>query len=460
MPRILIVGGGYAGFYTALKLEKWLSRGEAEVTVVDPLPYMTYQPFLPEVAAGSIEPRHAVVHLRRHLRRTDVITAKVTEIDHARKVATISPVLGDAYELPYDIVVVTAGAVSRTFPIPGVADVAIGMKNIEEAVAVRDRLFTNFDKASNLPPGPERDRLLTFVVVGGGFAGIETFGELRAIASYLLRYYPTLSFEDTHFHLIEAMGRIMPEVSLKTSHWVIKNLAERGAQIHLDTQLTSAVDGKVQLSDGQSFESDTIVWTAGVMANPVLRDTDLPVEDRGRLTVQADLRVVDAKGDIVTDAWGAGDVCAVPDLTGDGVGGFCVPNAQHAVRQGKLMAKNIVATLREESTKDYFHKNEGVVAGIGLYHGVFQSGRLAIKGFIAWSMHRGYHGLAIPMWERKIRVFGDWILNFLLRRDAVSLESRIHPRASFVEFAARPKAAGQTNMEGAPMPMGGNPSKH
>ncbi|MFZ2963160.1 MAG: NAD(P)/FAD-dependent oxidoreductase [Rhodoglobus sp.] len=460
MPRILIVGGGYAGFYTALKLEKWLSRGEAEVTVVDPLPYMTYQPFLPEVAAGSIEPRHAVVHLRRHLRKTDVITAKVTEIDHARKVATISPVLGDAYELPYDIVVVTAGAVSRTFPIPGVADVAIGMKNIEEAVAVRDRLFTNFDKASNLPPGPERDRLLTFVVVGGGFAGIETFGELRAIASYLLRYYPTLSFEDTHFHLIEAMGRIMPEVSLKTSHWVIKNLAERGAQIHLDTQLTSAVDGKVQLSDGQSFESDTIVWTAGVMANPVLRDTDLPVEDRGRLTVQADLRVIDAKGDIVEDAWGAGDVCAVPDLTGDGVGGFCVPNAQHAVRQGKLMAKNIVATLREESTKDYFHKNEGVVAGIGLYHGVFQSGRLAIKGFIAWSMHRGYHGLAIPMWERKIRVFGNWILNFLLRRDTVSLESRIHPRASFVEFAARPKAAGQTNMEGAPMPMGGNPSKH
>jgi len=460
VPRILIVGGGYAGFYTALKLEKWLSRGEAEVTVVDPLPYMTYQPFLPEVAAGSIEPRHAVVHLRRHLRKTDVITAKVTEIDHARKVATISPVLGDSYELPYDIVVVTAGAVSRTFPIPGVADVAIGMKNIEEAVAVRDRLFTNFDKASNLPPGPERDRLLTFVVVGGGFAGIETFGELRAIASYLLRYYPTLSFEDTHFHLIEAMGRIMPEVSLKTSHWVIKNLAERGAQIHLDTQLTSAVDGKVQLSDGQSFESDTIVWTAGVMANPVLRDTDLPVEDRGRLTVQADLRVIDAKGDIVEDAWGAGDVCAVPDLTGDGVGGFCVPNAQHAVRQGKLMAKNIVATLREESTKDYFHKNEGVVAGIGLYHGVFQSGRLAIKGFIAWSMHRGYHGLAIPMWERKIRVFGNWILNFLLGRDTVSLESRIHPRASFVEFAARPKAAGQTNIQGAPMPMGGNPSKH
>lgn len=463
MPRILIVGGGYAGFYTALKLEKWLSRGEAEVTMVDPLPYMTYQPFLPEVAAGSIEPRHAVVHHRRHLRRTDIITARVTDIDHKNKVATITPAVGEPWQLPYDIVVVTAGAVSRTFPIPGVADQAIGMKNIEEAVAVRDRLFTNFDKASNLPPGPERDRLLTFVVVGGGFAGIEVFGELRAIASYMLRYYPTLSFEDTHFHLIEAMGRIMPEVSLKTSHWVIKNLAERGAQIHLDTQLTSAVDGVVELSTGEKFESDTIIWTAGVMANPVLRNTDLPVEERGRLKVQADLRVIDDKGEVVPDAWGAGDVSAVPDLTGGGVGGYCVPNAQHAVRHGKLMAKNIVAVLRGESPKDYFHKNMGAVAGIGLYHGVFQSGNIALKGLIAWFFHRGYHGLAIPMWERKIRVFANWILNFLVRRDTVSIEARVQPRAAFEEFASRPKpaaAAGHEAPAGAPVPVAANPARN
>ncbi|MCU1578741.1 MAG: NAD(P)/FAD-dependent oxidoreductase [Rhodoglobus sp.] len=438
MPRILIVGGGYAGFYTALKLEKWLARGEAEVIMVDPLPYMTYQPFLPEVAAGSIEPRHAVVSHRRHLRRTRVVTAKVTNVNHAEKTATITPAVGEPWELEYDIVVVTAGSVSRTFPIPGVADEAIGMKNIEEAIAVRDRLLTNFDKASNLPAGPERDRLLTFVVIGGGFAGIEIFGEMRSLASSLLPLYPTLTFDDTHFHLIEAMGRIMPEVSLKTSLWVIKNLAQRGAEIHLETQLTSAVGGKIELSTGQTFESDTIVWTAGVMANPVLRSTDLPVEERGRLRVQADLRVVGDKG-VVEDAWGAGDVSAVPDLTGGGVGGFCVPNAQHAVRQGKLLAKNIVAELRGESPVNYFHKNQGAVAGIGLYHGVFQSGRVAVKGLIAWFMHRGYHGLAIPTWERKIRVFGNWILNFLLRRDVVALEARDDPRAAFEEFASRPK---------------------
>lgn len=451
MPKILIVGGGYAGFYTALKLDKVLRRGEAEVTVVDPLPYMTYQPFLPEVAAGSIEPRHAVVPLRRHLyKSTEVITARVTAIDHANKTATITPELGEPWEMSYDIIVVTAGAVSRTFPIPGVADQAIGLKNIEEAVAIRDRILTNFQKASNLPAGAERDRLLTFVVVGGGFAGIEAFGEMRSLASSLLRYYPTLSFEDTHFHLIEAMGRIMPEVSLETSHWVIKNLAERGAEVHLDTQLTSAVDGVIELSTGESFESDTIVWTAGVMANPVVRNTDLPVEERGRLRVGTDLRVITEDGEVVPDAWGAGDVSAVPDLSGGGVAGFCVPNAQHAVRQGKLMAKNIVATLRGDAPKEYFHKNLGAVAGIGLGEGVFQAGKVSVKGLIAWFMHRGYHGLAIPTWERKIRVFVVWFLNFFLRRDIVSLEAREYPRAAFEEFAARPKVAAAVAKKDAP----------
>ena len=438
MPKILIVGGGYAGFYTARKLENWLRRGEAEVTMVDPLPYMTYQPFLPEVAAGSIEPRHAVVPHRRHLKTTKVVTAKVTGINHATKTATVQPEVGDSWEIDYDLVVVTAGAVSRTFPIPGVADEAIGMKTIEEAVEVRDRLLTNFDKAANLPAGPERDRLLTFVVVGGGFAGIEAFGEMRSFASSLLPLYPNLKFEDTHFHLIEAMGRIMPEVSLETSKWVIKNLAERGAQIHLDTQLKSALAGVVELSTGETFESDTIVWTAGVMANPVVRATDLPIEERGRLRVQADLRVINDDG-VVEGAWGAGDVCAVPDLSGGGVGGFCVPNAQHAVRQAKLMAKNIVASLRGEDTKDYFHKNLGAVAGLGLYQGVFQAGKIAVKGLPAWFMHRGYHGMAMPMFERKARVFGNWIINFFWGRDTISVDARVEPRRAFEEFASRPK---------------------
>ena len=438
MPRILIVGGGYAGFYTAWKLEKWLRPGEAEVTVVDPLPYMTYQPFLPEVAAGSIEPRHAIVPLRRHLKKTAIVAAKVTGIDHASKTATITPNIGEPYEFAYDQIVVTAGSVSRTFPIPGVADEAIGLKTIEEAVAIRDRILTTMDKAAGMAPGPERDRLLTVVVVGGGFAGIEIFAELRSFVSGLLKQYPEITFEDTHFHLIEAMGRIMPEVSLPTSLWVIKNLAERGAQIHLDTQLKSAVGGVIELSTGESFESDTIIWTAGVMASPMLKGTDLPIEERGRLQVRPDLRVGTAD-EIVADAWGAGDVSAVPDLSGGGVGGFCVPNAQHAVRQGRLMAKNIVAELRGEALVDYNHKNAGAVAGLGIGVGAFQSGKIAIKGLPAWFMHRGYHGLAMPTWERKIRVIGNWVFNFVLGRDIASLEARVTPRAAFETFASRPR---------------------
>ncbi|WP_065570245.1 NAD(P)/FAD-dependent oxidoreductase [Microbacterium oleivorans] len=441
MPKILVVGGGYAGFYTAWKLEKHLRKGEAEVTIVDPLPYMTYQPFLPEVAAGEIEPRHVVVGLRRHLKRTRVVIAKVTGIDHANKTATITPELGEPWQEQYDQIVVTAGAVSRTFPIPGIAENAIGLKTIEEAVAIRDRILTNFDRAATLPPGPERERLLTVVVVGGGFAGIEVLAETRAFASALLKDYPNISFDETHFHLIEAMGRIMPEVSLKTSEWVLKDLAKRGANVHLDTQVKGAVDGKVELSTGQVIPTDLIIWTAGVMANPtVVRGGDLPVEERGRLRARADLRVGSPE-EFVEGAWTAGDVAAVPDLSGGGVGGFCVPNAQHAVRQGKLLAKNVVAVLRGEEPKEYFHKNLGAVAGLGLYNGVFQSGKIALKGFVAWVAHRGYHGLAMPTFERKFRVVGDWWQNFWLGRDNVSTETLQNPRQVFEEFAARPRPA-------------------
>jgi NADH dehydrogenase len=438
-PRILIVGGGYAGFYTAFKLEQLLGKGEAEVTLVDPLPYLTYQPFLPEVVGGSIEARHVVTSHRRHLKKTKLVSGKISKIDHKKKVATLEVEGLKPQKLEYDHVVVTAGAVSRTFPIPGVADNCIGMKTIEEAIEVRNRITENLDKAAQLPAGPARDRLLTFVVVGGGFAGIETFAEMRSFVTYLLKFYPELSFEDTHFHLIEAMGRIMPEVSLKTSEWVLANLDKRAAKVHLNTQLQSAVDGKIELSTGEKFESDVIVWTAGVMAHPFVRNTDLPLDERGRITAKASLQIVNGEN-VVEGAWTAGDVSAVPDLSGGGVGGFCVPNAQHAVRQAKLLAKNIVAQLRGEKIVDYVHYNKGAVAGLGVGVGVFQYKGLAIKGFIAWCMHRGYHGLAMPMWERKIRVFAGWVWNFVLRRDIVGIGATRKPTLAFETFASRPKA--------------------
>lgn len=436
--RILIIGGGYAGFYTAWKLEKLLKRGEAEVTLVDPLPYMTYQPFLPEVAAGSIEPRHAVVSHRQHLSKTKLISGRMLKVSHKQKKATIEIEGAKNLVLEYDQIVMTAGAVTRTFPIKGIAEEAIGLKTIEEAVEVRNRLIGNFERAAALPKGDKtRARLLTTIVVGGGFAGIEAFAELRSTATFLLRYYPEIDFDEVQFHLIEAMGRIMPEVSLKTSEWVIRNLEKRAAHIHLNTQVESAENGVVKLSTGEQMPSDLIIWTAGVAAAPVAKNCDFPLDARFRVMANAKLQIVEGEK-VIPGAWTAGDVSAVPDLSGGGVGGYCVPNAQHAVRQAKLLAKNIAGDLRGEAPREYLHKNLGAVAGLGIGVGAFQSGKIALTGFIAWIAHRGYHGLAMPTWERKIRVVSGWLWNAILGRDLVTIEAVRSPRLFFSTWATKP----------------------
>lgn len=432
MRTILVVGGGYAGFYTAWKLEKNLRRGEAQLVVVDPRPYLTYQPFLPEVVAGSVEARHAAVSLRRHLRRTRLVAGEVTRVDHAHKAVTVRPAQGPEFELGYDIIVVTAGAVTRRLAVPGVADEAIGMKHVEEAVAIRDRLLTAFDQASTLAPGPLRRRLLTVTFVGGGFSGVEGFGELLSLGTSLVRAYLDLDPDELEFHLVEARDRILPEVTDQPGAWVVRSLRERGGQVHLNTELLSARDGHVVLSDGTEFDSDLIVWTVGNAANPMVSShTDLPINGRGQLVVRADLRVgTDAEP--VPDAWAAGDDAAVPDLTADRPGALTVPNAQHAVRQGKLLAKNIVATLRGRQPKPYVHHSLGTVATLGLGRGIFQYRRIVIKGPLAWLMHRGYHVLAVPTWERKVRVLAVWGTGLLFGRDIVSLASVQHPRDAFL----------------------------
>lgn len=436
--RILIIGGGYAGFYAAWKLEKLLRPNEAEVTLVDPLPYMTYQPFLPEVAAGSIEPRHVIVSHRQHLRKTKLVSGRMTKVSHKDKKATVEVEGGKQITISYDQVIMTAGAVTKTFPIDGIAENAIGMKNIEEAVEVRNRLFGNFEKAAALPKSsPQRKRLLTLVVVGGGFAGIEAFAELRSTATALLRYYPEIDFDEVRFHLIEAMGRIMPEVSEKTAKQVVENLNARAGYIHLNTQVVSAVDGVVKLSNGDKLETDILIWTAGVAAAPVAKHCDFPLDGRLRITANAKLQIVDGDKPF-KGAWTAGDVSAVPDLTGMGVGGYCVPNAQHAVRQAKLLAKNVVSSIRGEEIREYRWKTIGAVAGLGIGIGAIKVGKFGMIGFFPWLAHRGYHGLAMPTWERKIRVISGWVLNFILGRDLVSIEGLKSPRLFFETWATKP----------------------
>jgi NADH dehydrogenase FAD-containing subunit len=430
MRRILIVGGGYAGFYAAWNLEKKLKPEEGRVTIVDPHPYMTYAPFLPEVLAGSIEPRHALVSLRKHLRQTEIVAGSVISINHANKRVFIRPESGMDFGIVYDIILVTAGAVTRTFPIPGIAEHAVGLKHIEEAITIRDRLLTAFDRAANLKAGAERTRLLTATVVGGGFAGVEGFGELLSLATALLKFYPGIRFEELNFRLIESQGRILPEVSATTSVWVLRFLERRGGRVHLNSQVVSATDGHVVLSEGEPFDSNLIVWAAGSAANPVIaKNTDLPTDQRGFLIVRADLRV-GTDSSLIPDAWGAGDNASIPDLGGDSPTGRTVPNAQNAVRQGKHLASNVIAALRGNSITEYRHKNLGVIATLGVGCGVFQSGRIVITGLPAWLMHRGYHVLAIPTWERKIRVLAVWLTAALFGRDIVSLETATLPRTT------------------------------
>ncbi|WP_299167423.1 NAD(P)/FAD-dependent oxidoreductase [uncultured Arthrobacter sp.] len=450
-PRILVVGGGYVGLYVAHKLQKKVKDHGGIVTLVDPLPYMTYQPFLPEVAGGNIEARHAVVSHRMHLSDTELITGKVTGVNHSSRTATVEPADGsEPFKLTYRDIVIAAGAITRTFPIEGLAEEGIGLKTIEEAVALRNQLLERIETGSLMEPGPERDRALTFVVVGGGFAGIEALAEMEDLARAAVKRNQRLERSDVRFVLVEAMGRIMPEVTEEQAEWVVEHLRARGVQVMLNTSLASAKDGKLKLinmpdkSAADEFETDTLVWTAGVQANPVVRNTDFPIDERGRVRASAELRITGDDGPL-DGAWAAGDVSAVPDLSGGGVGGFCVPNAQHAVRQAKLLADNIYAERYGVGrVREYRHKNLGAVAGFGQYKGVANIMGFGMRGLPAWLAHRGYHGMAMPMFERKARVVGNWVLGFVFGRDTTQLMDLDTPRRQFREAATPPPKKQET----------------
>ena len=450
-PVILVVGGGYVGLYAALRLQKKLSRGRAEIVVVDPQPHMTYQPFLPEAAAGSVEPRHVVVPLRRTLRHCRVITGAVTGLSHAEKRARVAPVEGTAFDVHYDVLVMAAGSVARTLPIPGLAEHGIGFKNVGEAIYLRNHVLARLDAASSTDDPAVRQRALTFTFVGGGYAGVEAFAELEDMARYAIaHYYPRLSPSDMRWVLVEAMGRILPEVDLDMAAWTVKQLSARGMDVRLNTRLESvSPEGVVRLSDGEEFPSDTLVWTAGTKPNPVLSQTDLPVDGRGRVECDATLQV---RG--MPDAWAAGDLAAVPDLTADDPGTTTAPNAQHAVRQAKRLADNIVAVLAGDEPVPYRHAYAGSVASLGLHKGVAQVYGVKLKGWPAWFMHRTYHVSRVPTLNRKARVVADWTLASLFRREVVSLGHLQDPRREFV-FAAN---TGRNGPPSAPREDAAEPS--
>ena len=263
-------------------------------------------------------------------------------------------------------------------------------------------------------------------------AGVEAFAELEDMARYATRYYPGIEPRDMRWVLVEAAGRILPEVSVPMSEYTVRQLLKRDLDVRLETRVESLVGGHVVLTDGEEFDAETIVWTAGVKAHPMLANTDLPLDAKGRLVCTADLRV-----DGVEGAWSAGDCAAVPDRSATEPGVTTSPSAQHAVRQAKTLAANVVATLRRQPLQDYRHKHVGSVASLGLYRGVAEVYGIKQRGVIAWFLHRTYHLSRLPTLNRKSRVLADWTLAIFFPREVVSLGQLQQPRQEF-EMAARP----------------------
>jgi NADH dehydrogenase len=365
-----------------------------------------------------------VVPLRRVLHRCRVLTATVTAVDPDRRMATVQNAQGESSQLHYDHRVLAPGSVSHTLPVPGLAESGIGFTTIGEAIWLRNHVLGRLDLAAATVDEARRRRMLTFVVVGGGYSGVEVVAELQDMARHALGRYPELSESAVRWVLVEAAARILPEVSASLADYTVARLRERGMEVALRTGVESVVDGHVVLSDGQRFDADTVVWTAGVRAHPLIARTGLPTSSRGRVRCTAELRVVG-----VPAVWSAGDCAAVPDLSRAGVpDAVCGPSAQHAVRQARLLAANIVATLREHRVRAYRHAYAGSVAGLGLHKGVAEIYGVKLRGWPAWLLHRVYHLTRVPTLNRKVRVVADWTLALLFRREVVSLGQVQHPR--------------------------------
>ncbi|RCW42870.1 NADH dehydrogenase [Halopolyspora algeriensis] len=429
-PRIVVVGGGHTGLTAALRLQSRLEDGEATITLIDSQPHMTYQPFLPEAAAGSVEPRHVVVPLRESLRRCEVLTASVTCINHAERELTATMACGREEHIEYDILVVVPGSISRALPIPGLGEEGVGFKTIGEAIYLRNHVLSRLDAAATTSDPQQRRKLLTFMFVGGGYAGIEAMAELESMARYATRNYPTIDVGDMRWILVEAMDRIMPEVSEPMGVYTRHRLQERGIEVKLNTTAKTMEGGHVVLSDGDEFDTDTIAWTAGVKPHPMLEESDLPRDGKGRVQCTAKLQV-----DGMQDVFAAGDCAAVPDLTSSDPEALCGPSAQHAVRQARVLADNIIAVLRQRPLTDYRHKYSGSVAGLGLFQGAAEVYGIKLKGFPAWLLHRAYHLAKMPTASRKARIMGDWLMELPLPRQVVALGGLHEPRSEFVKAA-------------------------
>jgi NADH dehydrogenase len=407
--RTLIAGGGFAGAYVARNL------GRRGATIVSPENFMLFTPMLPEAASGTLEPRHVVVPLRMMCPHSNLILGRVVAHDaEGRRVQVETE--ERVFWLAYDDLVVALGAVSRTLPIPGLAEHALGFKSLADGIHLRNHVLTRLEVAAASPAEAHRRRELTFVFVGAGYAGVEALAELADLVRDALRYYPSLQAVPQHWVLVDAAPKILPEIPTRLGDYAAALLMRRGVDIRVNTRLEAVEPHAAQLSDGTQLLTSTVVWTAGVIANPMVGEFGLPVDDRGRIRVDETLRVEGTE-----HLWALGDCSAVPNAATPGQ--FDPPTSQHALRQSRRLAKNLAGERRP-----YRYRMLGEVATLGRYRGIANVFGFPIKGFLGWFVTRTYHLYQLPLFSRKLRVVVDWTVALFFRRDIAELGVLEQPR--------------------------------
>ncbi len=433
---VVIAGGGFGGLYAARELERILPRHAARVTLVNDVNYMLYTPLLPGAAAGTLEPRHVVVPLREELRRTDLRIGTVTGADPDRRTVSVCALGGQALELRYDHLIVALGSVSRTMEIPGLAEHAIGFKTLSQALELRNRLLQCFEAAEASEDPAARAALLTFVFVGAGYAGLEGLAELQDFAADAIDLYPRCRVQGMRWLLVEGGDRVMREIQPSLAAFAQRELMSRGIEIQCNTTIDRVEADAVHLSTGERVPTRTVAWTAGVKATPAAGTLGLPLDEKGRIEADACLQV---RGR--TDVWAVGDVAAVPDPAVKGQP--CPPTAQHALRQGRVVARNVAAALGVGTRRPFRYKTKGSFVDMGRHQAVANTMGIRWRGFPAWFLARSYHMAAMPGMTRRLRLVSDWTVDLLFQRDASELGHLGHPE-SLEPAPLEPQTAGGT----------------
>jgi NADH:quinone reductase (non-electrogenic) len=417
--NVVIAGGGFGGAAAARELERLVPKQAARLVLVNETNFALYTPFLPEAAAGTLEPRHVVTPLREILKRTYLRLGSVVGHDPAAKTVTLRAKYGEAETLPYDQLLLSLGSVSRVLPVPGLAEHAVGFKSLADAIYLRNHVVETLEEANATEDLARREQLLTYVFVGGGYAGLEALAELQDFAADAMGNYPRARLHGMRWVLVEASDRVLPEIDPQLAEYALRELRGRGIDIRLGTTLGEVGADSARLSSGEVLPTRTVVWTAGVAPQPILKQLNVPLDERGRVPVDPYLRV-QGMGSV----WAIGDCAAAPDPRG----GLCPPTAQHAVRQGPVAARNIAAQLGIGSPRPFEYRSEASFVNLGRYKAVGRIGDRTFRGFPAWWLARSYHMSQIPGTARKVRAVLDWTASLPFKRDISEVGSIGHPK--------------------------------